>query len=232
MNLMNFKKNFAFTITGLIPVLFLSACRGAAIQPQDNTTTEISETYFSDDKGRAFPPLRIIKQRETSFGDNGCGGAAGLMALQAAGCLTDYDTEEEYLRFWQTVPQNKDATKGYNGNGIWNPTYCDWLGTFSETQRIEGFLADDIKDYIDEGNVAIVLVSLGETGQSTHWITVTGWKISEGLLMFDVADPWSGALHEYTSMRLQKRMDEGAKRKGDFGAGYETDGVLVKVREE
>ena len=225
------------TITGFIPV-FLSGCGGSNANEHTNAVTEVSaaaeaetatETTGISDPGVSYTLPRLIKQRETIFGENGCSGAAGLMALQTAGYLTDYDTEEEYSSFWNSIPKAADATAGFNGNGIWNPAYAHWLGTFAEAGRIQGFKAEDIKQYLTDRNVVIVLVSLGETGDTTHWMAVTGWRMDNGLLLYSVADPWSGMVHEFTSSRLQKRMDEGAKRKGDFGAGYETDGVVIKV---
>ena len=235
---MNLKKIIiSCTITGFIPV-FLSGCGGSANE-HTNAVTEIMveseaetimETTGISDPGVSYKLPRMIKQRETVFGDNGCSGAAGLMALQAAGYLTDYDTQEEYSRFWNSIPKASDATAGFNGNGIWNPAHARWIGTYADAGRIQGFKAEDIKQYLTDGNVIIVLVSLGETGDTTHWMAVTGWRIDNGMLLYTVADPWSGMVHEFTVSRLQKRMDEGAKRKGDFGAGYETDGIKLCVK--
>ena len=236
----------------LLPVTacILTACGGSSVS-QDNSVNEsahevtllsestgegatadpaITETAhtISEQAGVSVP--RIISQKETVFGEMGCGGAAGLMALQAAGFMTELDSDDEYAGFWESVPKSNDVTKGYNASsGIWNPAYADWLATFTDAKRIEGFDTDDIREYISAGYVVIPLVSLGESGRATHWFAVTAWKIQDGLLLFDVADPWSGALHEYTASRLQARIEEGAKRKGDFGQGYETDGVLIKV---
>ena len=190
----------------------------------------ITETTDINDPGVSYTLLRMINQRETVFGDYGCGGAAGLMAMQAAGYLTDYDTEEEYSLFWSSIPKAADATAGHNGKGIWNPAYARWIGTFAEADRIQEFNAEDIKQYLTDGNVVIVLVSLGETGNTTHWIAVTGWRMDNGLLLYSVADPWTGMVHEFTASRLQKRIEEAANRKGDFGAGYETEGVKISVK--
>jgi len=253
---MRFKDKITFAmITGLVPVLFLGGCGAATVPGTAGTVSENESSYITEQEttspginnpsaetsSQAEAPAReedvvyslprIINQRNTSFGDYGCSGAAGLMALQAAGYLTDTDTDEEYARFWSGVPKNSDPTKGWNGNGIWNPAYADWLATFAEAKRIQDFSADDLKQFIAEGNVAIVLVSLGDTGSVTHWMAVTGFKTVDGLLLYQVADPWSGMLHEFTPARLQKRMEEGARRKGDYGAGYGTDGVLIKSRE-
>lgn len=231
------KKSMIIFLTGLAPVFFLAGCSGSTLPAASESTTE-SVTFtvvgqdsseLLNDEGVHYSVPHIIKQGETVFGENGCSGAAGLMALQAAGCLMEADTDEEYKRFWDSVPQNADATKGFNGNGIWNPAYAEWLASFTEAKRIEDFTAADLKSYIDDGYVVVVLVSLGETGNTTHWMSVTGYKISDGLMLYDVADPWSGVLHEYTAARLQKRLEEGAKRKGDFGAGYGTDGVIISV---
>ena len=233
------KKIIMILITGSMPVFFLAGCAGSTHQAATEIVSEtvsltaeaLNSSMLLNDEGVKYDPPRIIEQRMTSFGDNGCGGAAGLMALQAAGYMGEADTDEEYQQFWKSVPTSSDATKGFNGNGIWNPAFADWLASIAPAQRIQSFNTDDIKSYISAGNVVIVLVSLGETGDTTHWMTVTGWKIKDGLLLFDVADPWSGAYHEYTESRLQKRMEEGSKRKEAFGAGHGTDGVVIKVKE-
>ena len=231
-------------LTGSIPVLFLSGCGRNVVSYERPSVTEtvisqetvsspgpLASVVTGEDKDIIYRVPRIINQRVTPFGDNGCGGAAGLMALQAAGYMTDLDTDEEYSRFGAGVPKDKDPAKGWNGNGIWNPAYADWLSSFAEAKRIQDFGADDIKDHIAGRNVIVVLVSLGDTGDVTHWVAVTGFKTVDGLLLYEVADPWSGVVHEFTPSRLDKRMQEGSKRKGDQGAGYGTDGVLIKCKE-
>lgn len=213
----------------VLPAILLAGCGGAVSQPEATTTSAVAMTE-ADDPGVSYAIPKVIDQKVTPFGDNGCGGAAALMGLQAAGYLKDADTDTEYDEFWKSVPTDPDATKGYNGNGIWNPAYADWIATFAEAERIQDFTAEDIMSYLKKGYVVIPLVSLGETGDTTHWFTVTGYKVKDGLLLFDVADPWAGVMHEYTAGRLDKRIQEGAKRKGDFGAGYEKDGLIIKIK--
>lgn len=195
----------------------------ATTVPVEMTTPPVT---LSD--GHGYVISNVIDQRTTSFGDMGCGGAAGLMALQALGFLADKDTDEEYSSFWSTVPKSSDSTKGWNpSSGIWNPAYADWLGEYANTQRLTELTSDDIKQRLSDGQIVIPLVSLGDTGTATHWFTVYGWYEQEGVTLFKVADPWAGGLREYTSKRLQERIDEGARRKSLFGVGSESDGVAL-----
>ncbi len=185
-----------------------------------------AESIPSD--GHGYVISNVIDQRTTPFGDMGCGGAAGLMALQALGLQTDKDTDEEYAAFWSTVPGSSDSTKGWNSSsGIWNPAYTNWLGEYTFTERMTDITVEDIKQRLSDGQIVIPLVSLGDTGTATHWFTVYGWYEQEGVTLFKVADPWAGGLREYTGKRLQERIDEGARRKGLFGVGSESDGVAL-----
>ena len=190
------------------------------------TRTTETTTHISEDI--KYEPPVVINQRATSFGDMGCGGAAALMAMQSLGLNTDIDTDGEYADFWSSVPKSNDPTRGWNYNsGIWNPAYTNWIGTYTNAQRIQDYITDDIKKYLSQGCTVIPLVSLGDSGYYTHWFTVYGYYETEGVTVFYIADPWGGGLREYTAAKLSEKIEEAARRKGSLGYGYESEAVVV-----
>ena len=131
------------------------------------------------------------------------------MAMQSLGLNTDIDTDGEYADFWSSVPKSNDPTRGWNYNsGIWNPAYTNWIGTYTNAQRIQDYTTDDIKKYLSQGCTVIPLVSLGDSGYYTHWFTVYGYYETEGVTVFYIADPWGGGLREYTAAKLSEKIEE------------------------
>ena len=187
-----------------------------------------TQTVNADKNGVKYEPPIVINQRTTAFGDMGCGGAAALMAMQALGIMTDIDTDAEFASFWNTVPKSYDPNKGWSNNyGIWNPAYCSWVDDYTETERIQNYSTADIKKYLEAGSTVIPLVSLGDSGNYTHWFVVYGYYERDGAIFYYVADPWGGGLREYTEKKLYEKIQEAARRKGGLGYGYETEGIVV-----
>ena len=192
-------------------------------------STESSTAQTTEEnKELKYPISNIINQRATSFGDMGCGGAAALMAMQALGLYGDIDTDAEYADFWNTVPKSYNPNQGWSNNyGIWNPAYCNWVGGYAKADRIQNYSVKEIRKYLEAGSTVIPLVSLGDTGNYTHWFTVYGFYENDGITYFYVADPWGGGLREYTENKLDEKIQEAARRKGRLGFGSETEGVVV-----
>ena len=198
------------------------------VHTETSEAASTQDTTAAKSDGVKYQPPAVINQRSTSFGDMGCGGAAALMAMQAIGLYTDIDTDEEYADFWSTVPKSYNPNKGWSNNyGIWNPAYSAWVDDYTNAERVQNYSTDVIKKYLESGSTFIPLVSLGDSGNYTHWFTVYGYYESDGVTYYYVADPWGGGLREYTESKLNEKIQEAARRKGNLGFGYETEGVAV-----
>ena len=59
-------------ITALVlPAILLAGCGGAASQPETTTTSAVAMTE-ADDPGVSYAIPKVIDQKVTPFGDNGC----------------------------------------------------------------------------------------------------------------------------------------------------------------
>ena len=182
--------------------------------------------------GVKYTIQKLINQRNTGFGSMGCGGATGVMAMQANGFNKGLRQSGYRSFFFDSVARSSDSRYGWNNsNGIWNPALTDWIRgkTGGKAFRVSGITSSKIKDYLVHGQTVAVLIP---SGSITHWVTIYGYDKNT----FFVADPWgateysaTGRLYNLSGPDLDRKLQDAANRKGRVNGEYTREGVTYGI---